>query len=88
MRTTLTLDDDLYRLIEQRARKTNEPLKKVVNDAIRAGLGTAGKPAAREPYKAEVFHSKLRPGIDPLHLNRLAAELETEDFLRKLEQGK
>ena len=85
MRTTVTLDDDVYQALERHSRKTDQPFKKVLNDTIRSGLGLAGRP--RKPdrqYRATVFDRALRPGIDPLHLNRLADDLEIEHFAETL----
>lgn len=38
MRTTLTLDDDLFMALNQRARATGRSFKEVVNEALRRGL--------------------------------------------------
>lgn len=54
MRTTLTLDDDVAALLSKEVRKSGEPLKQVVNRAIRAGL-TGSKQSAREPFTVKPF---------------------------------
>lgn len=38
MRTTLTLDDDLFMALNERARATGRSFKEVVNEALRRGL--------------------------------------------------
>ena len=38
MRTTLTLDDDLFMALHDRASATGRPFKEVVNEALRRGL--------------------------------------------------
>ena len=38
MRTTLTLDDDLFMALHERARATGRSFKDVVNEVIRRGL--------------------------------------------------
>ena len=38
MRTTLTLDDDLFMALNERARATSRSFKEVVNEALRRGL--------------------------------------------------
>lgn len=48
MRTTLTLDDDVARLLE-RARRRGASLKQLVNDALREGLARLEAP--RTPRK-------------------------------------
>jgi hypothetical protein len=40
MRTTLTLDEDVARLVKQVAERQKHSFKKVVNDALRAGLAS------------------------------------------------
>ncbi len=86
MRTTVTLDDDLERSLRDRARERDVPFKQVLNDAIRVGLGSAGRPARRYRMKPRALGS--RPGVDLTKALTLAAELEDEEALRKLEQGR
>ena len=38
MRTTLTIDEDLGRLLKERCKARNQSFKDVVNEALRAGL--------------------------------------------------
>ncbi len=49
MRTTLSLDDDVAALLRRAVTRRNEPLKKVVNDALREGLPKLLGP--RQPYR-------------------------------------
>ena len=53
MRTTLTLDPDVAALLKRaQARRRSEPLRKIVNDALREGLvrlSLSGRPGA--PYR-------------------------------------
>ncbi len=44
MRTTLTLDDDVARLLERAQKRRGASLKQVVNDALRAGLARLDEP--------------------------------------------
>ena len=39
MRTTLTLDPDVERLLQREMRRTDRSMKAVVNNALRVGLG-------------------------------------------------
>jgi hypothetical protein len=43
MRTTLTIEPDVAQEIRQRMADKKLPLKRVVNDALRAGLSKTGK---------------------------------------------
>ena len=84
MRTTITLDDDLYQMLEQQARKLSVSLKQMVNDTLRNGLGQNAS-SSRTPRRFEtpVFNASLRAGIDPTKLNQLSDDLETEHFIEK-----
>jgi hypothetical protein len=77
MRTTLTLDPDVARMLEEEAHLQRKPFKQVVNEAIRRGLAPR---AARAParYRVRPHKTTLRPGIDAQAMNRLADELEQE----------
>lgn len=84
MRTTLTLDPDVERLLKQEIRRTGGTLKAVVNDALRAGLGAAGKPPRAPPYTVEPHDFGFRPGVDTDRLNRLAGEPGVRRRARRL----
>lgn len=75
MRTTLTLDDDVARLLDDAVHRERRPLKQVVNDALRRALTP---PTPERPFRVDVHHSTLVPGLDPSGLNALADEL-TDD---------
>lgn len=52
MRTTLTLDDDVAALLRREMSRTKQPLKQLVNTALRRGL--ASQPSRRRkgrPYR-------------------------------------
>ncbi len=72
MRTTLTLDDDVSRLLDDAVHRERRPMKQVVNDALRRALAPA---AASRPYRLEPHESALLPGLDPAGMNRMADEL-------------
>lgn len=42
MRTTLTLDPEVAAHLKREMRRTGKPLKRVVNDALKRGLGMGG----------------------------------------------
>ena len=84
MRTTLTLDDDVATAVKALARSSGRSFKAVVNDVMRKGLMTGDKPTpAREPFRVASAPRGFLPGIDPLKLNQLVDELETERFLER-----
>ena len=86
MRTTVTLDDDLYRRLERLARQRGVPFKQILNEVLRGNLGGNAPEPPAKPYRAQTFKCRLLPGIDPLHFNRLADDLETDDFIRENQQ--
>jgi hypothetical protein len=85
MRTTLTFDDDLARLLKQRARELGLPFKEAVNCAIHTGLGDAAQAARSRPALKILPHSfGFRPGVDLDKFGQLADELEAEDHAKAL----
>jgi hypothetical protein len=81
MRTTVTLDGDLERILRETALRTRRPFKKVLNETLRSALeGRAGMDTA-EPFVVEARPMGLRAGLDPAGFNRLADDLEAEAFL-------
>ena len=84
MRTTLTIDSDVERLLQREMRRTSKSMKAVVNDALRAGLGMQGKPARARRFKVEPHAFGFKPGVDIDRLNQLVDEMEAEEIARKL----
>ena len=86
MRTTLTLDPDVADRLRRLARDRGLPFKQVVNAVLRRGLGDdAGD---REPFLVQARAMRLRPGIDLDQALAVAARLEDDETLRKLELRK
>ena len=83
MRTTLTLDPDVARLLEEERHRRRAPFKQIVNEAIRRGL-TQGRHGRGPRYSAPVFHAELLPGVDPAGFNRLSDEIATDEVVRTL----
>ena len=76
MRTTLTIDPDVERLLQREMRHTDRSMKAVVNDALRVGLGVQGKTRQLPPFKVEPHAFHFKPGVDGDRLNQLVDELE------------
>lgn len=76
MRTTLTLDPEVARLVEDAVHRERRPMKQVVNDALRRAL--APTRVRDEPYHVTPHESAVRPGFDLAGFNRLADEMEDE----------
>lgn len=80
MRTTLTLDDDLAAMLEQRGQDLGIPFDEVVNRTLRSGLGATAKPRSGPQVKTIPHSFGFNPGIDLDRLNQLADELEADAF--------
>jgi hypothetical protein len=80
MRTTLTLDPDVARLLDEAVHRERRPRKQVVNDALRRALRPPAR-AGTEPYHLQPHDSAVRPGFDLAGFNRLADDLEDEQLL-------
>lgn len=88
MRTTLTLDEDLAAALKREARHSGRPLKRIVNDTLRAGLSARRGPARRRYAIKPVRLGGVVPGIDLDKALRLADVVEDEAIARKLELRK
>jgi len=80
MRTTLTLDPDVEKLLRDETYRTRRSFKAVVNDAIRNGLASRVVAESSVPYRVKPKTMGVLPGVDLLKLQELADELEAEEF--------
>jgi len=72
MRTTLTLDDDVAKALQETARTSGRSFKEVVNETLRHGLATDVSPTPRVPrFRVHPKACGFRPGIDLTKLNQL-----------------
>jgi hypothetical protein len=81
MRTTLTIDPDVGKLLEQEVQRSRKPFKQVVNEALRRGLTRSPQRTSKVVLK--VHDSRILPGYDPSSFNSLADELEDAELLGK-----
>lgn len=81
MRTTVTLDADVHRLLEEAEYRTGRPFKQVLNDAVRAGLGR-GTGTKAPAFKQPVF-SLGRAKVDLTKATALAGELESREAIAR-----
>lgn len=82
----MTLDDDVVAALHAVMRERGVSFKQALNELVRAGIATANPPA--RPYRLRPVAMGVRPGVDLDKANRLAAELEDEELVRKYELGK
>lgn len=86
MRTTLTLDDDLFGMLQRRAKELEKSFKEVVNATLRAGLQQNLSSPPQTPPKVKSRNLGLKSGLDPDRLNQMVDELEAEAFARNHDQ--
>ncbi len=78
MRTTVTLDPDVERLVRDVMRRTGKSFKETVNQGIRRGLGVQGE--EEPPFSVQARPMGLRAGIDTRSFNKLVDEMEIDSF--------
>jgi hypothetical protein len=79
MRTTVTINSDVARLLKERMLENHCSFKEVLNDAVRRGIQQKDSKAAKQkPFVVKAKNLGLHPGIDYNRLNQLPDELETE----------
>ncbi len=80
MRTTLTIDDDVIDKARSIATRLHMPFRKVVNEALRAGLETVASPAESKPYRTRPTSMGLKPGRNLDNIQELLVQVEGEDY--------
>lgn len=86
MRTTVTLDPDVAAKLQAVARERGISFKAALNEAVRQGLNASA--GSLRPYTLPTSPMGLRPGINLDQSLRLAAELEDDETVRKLDLRK
>jgi Ribbon-helix-helix protein, copG family len=85
VRTTVTLDPDVAAELKELAKQRGVSFKQVLNDVVRAGLAAGTTP---RPYRLPTVRLGLRPGVSLDGALRLAAAMEDDETVRKLELRK
>jgi hypothetical protein len=80
MRTTVTLEPDVARLLNDQARRTRKSFKETLNTAVRVGLGGVAEAFENREFVIEARPMQLRPGVDAGRFNALLDELDAEAF--------
>jgi antitoxin component of RelBE/YafQ-DinJ toxin-antitoxin module len=79
MRTTLTIDDDVLDKAKAIAAKLGAPFRRVVNEALRAGLQAVEEPPSTRPYQTDAHKMGLKAGRNLDNIQELLAQVEGED---------
>ena len=85
MRSTVTLEPDVQRLIEEAMHRDKASFKQTINSAIRRGLSEPRRSAVE--VRVPAFHLDLLPGIDPMRLNAALDDALSEDARGALRQA-
>ncbi len=83
MRTTVTLESDVEKLLRDSMRRTKRSLKETLNEGLRAGLRKKTARTASKPLVVKASRLEIRPEYANANFNQLAADLEDEAFLEK-----
>lgn len=73
MRTTVSIEPDLARLIEQHMAEQGKGFKQVLNETLRRGF-EAGVRETPARYEVPTFDSPVMPGVDLAKVNQLLDE--------------
>ena len=77
MRTTLTLDDDVARLLQKESRRSGASFKETVNHFLRRGLTTASaKHPAGKPFRVTPRKLGLPAGLSYDNVEQVIEALE------------
>jgi len=87
MRTTITLEKDVERMLRDAMHHSRKSFKETLNAAVRAGLGAKPVRTGTPKFIIKARPLGLRPGIDPAGFNKLADDLEVDAFLDKNVRG-
>lgn len=79
MRTTLTIDDDVLEKARLVAAKRRKPFRRVVNEALRAGLQTLKDEPQTRLYQTRPHKMGLKAGFSLDNIQELLAQAEGED---------
>ena len=79
MRTTLAIDDDVLDQARGVAAKLHTPFRRVVNEALRAGLRTIEAPVQTRPFHTRPHKLGLKAGRNLDNIQELLAQVEGED---------
>jgi hypothetical protein len=89
MRTTITLDDDVFSYLKETAYRAGKPFKQVMNETLRRGIAANDAPPRACRYRLEPSSlGGTLPGIDLDRALQLADDLEDEAIINKLEARK
>jgi hypothetical protein len=63
IRTTVTLDQDVYDRARDFSKARGIPFRQALNELVRNGLLAGSAPRPKQPFKIKPFRLGLRPGL-------------------------
>jgi plasmid stability protein len=80
IRTTIRLDDEVFRAYKRRAAARGTTFAQEVEDALRADLHSRGETSDEQPFEARVFDGDRSSALVDINDNRALHELiDAED---------
>lgn len=76
MRKTLTIDDDIAKLIDREVRRSGDSFKSTVNKLLKIGLMAANNNGRAKKYVVTPFPLGIKPGGRYDSISELIEELE------------
>lgn len=83
MRTTVTLEPDVARLLNDHARRSRKSFKETLNAAVRMGLSRISETTSNTEFTLDARPMQLKTGLDGGRLNSLLDEMEADAFIEK-----
>ena len=83
MRTTVTLDPDVEKMLQRSIRERGVSFKQALNEAIRAGM-TRGRQPGTTRFVQKSYHLGPAPGFRWDKALAMADAIEDEEITRKL----
>jgi hypothetical protein len=83
MRTTVTLEEDVERMLLDEMHRSRRSFKETLNAAVRSGLSGKAAPAKGKKFIVKARPMKLHAGLDPAGFNMLADDLDVDSFVGK-----
>ena len=83
----MTIDDDLADSLKEQARQQHVPFKRVVNDALRRGLGQERN---GQPPNRKIESSNIGPGlgIDEANLRHIEEDMLDQELIERFHRPK
>jgi hypothetical protein len=80
MRTTVTIDSDVERLIRETMHRCRSSFKTTLNDAVRQALSPKKRRTETSKFKVKSRPLGLLAGVDPARLSDIDTDLEIDEF--------